>query len=291
MQENHIIFDRPRWRKRRQRAARDFAAVNYLAQEAAERLADRVQDMTRDFPVALAIGAPQGVLKNALGDCRVIGQLIEADDSPAMLSGAGPHLVCDPEWLPVAPNSVDAVFSLLHLQWINDLPGALIQIRQALKPDGLFLGILPGARTLQELRHCLADAELEIAGGISPRVSPFVEVRDAGALLQRAGFALPVVDSDLVHVSYPNVWVLMQELRAMGETNALMQRPRHFTRRSIFVRAAELYTARHGDAEGRITATVEFVTLTAWAPHSSQQQPARRGSGKVLLGDYFNTAT
>jgi SAM-dependent methyltransferase len=289
MQDDHSIFDRNVWRKRRTRAAATFSTVNFLKVEAAERLVDRLDDIRRDFPVAIDLGAHGGELAVALGDRTNITTLVHVDIAAAMLPGHGPRVVCDEEWLPFGTGTLDAAFSVLSLHWTNDLPGALIQLRQALKPDGLFLAILPGARTLQELRQCLADAELEMEGGISPRVSPFVEVRDAGGLLQRAGFALPVIDSDLLTVTYPNALTLMQELRAMGETNSLSARRKSLSRRGTLLRAAALYQERYADAEGRIPATFELLTLTAWAPHASQQQPARRGSGKVNLMDYFNS--
>lgn len=289
MQDEHSIFDRNVWRKRRARAAAMFPTVNFLKVEAAERLVDRLDDIRRDFPLALDLGAHGGELAQSLAGRAGIETLIHADIAAAMLPGHGARVVCDEEWLPFGPGTFDAAFSVLGLHWANDLPGALIQLRQALKLDGLFLAILPGARTLQELRQCLADAELEMEGGISPRVSPFVEVRDAGGLLQRAGFALPVIDSDLLTVTYPNALRLMQELRAMGEANSLSSRRKSFSRRSTLLRAAALYQERFADAEGRIPATFELLTLTAWAPHASQQQPARRGSGKVNLMDYFNS--
>lgn len=287
MQDERIIFDRMRRRKRRDSIAPHFEQVDFLAREAAERLVDRLEDIRRDFPRALDLGSHRGVLAEALGGRFGIETLLQTEASAAMLPERGLRVVCDEEWLPFAPASFDAAFSVLGLHWVNDLPGTLIQLRRALKPDGLFLAIVPGARTLHELRSCLADAELEIEGGISPRVSPFVEVRDAGGLLQRAGFALPVIDSDLLTVTYSSAFALMSELRRMGEANALLTRRRGFTRRATLLRAATLYQERHADAEGRIPATFELLTLTAWAPHASQQQPARRGSGKVNLAEVF----
>lgn len=291
MQDERNIFDRPCWRMRRQRKASSFHRVDFLVREASERLADRLDDLTHRFPLTLALGAHQGRVADAVVGRGGIAQLIQLDIASNMLSPLAPQLVADEEWLPFRAGVFDAVLSAFYLHWTNDLPGALIQLRHVLKPDGLFLAVIPGARTLQELRACLADAELETEGGISPRVSPFVEVRDAGGLLQRAGFALPVIDSDLLTVTYPDALTLMHELRLMGETNALTARRRDFTRRTTLLRAAMLYQERYADAEGRIPATFELLTLTAWAPHSSQQRPARRGSGKTSLGDYLNTIT
>ena len=189
----------------------------------------------------------------------------------------------DIERLPLAPARFDLVVSALSLQGANDLPGALVQIRQALRPDGLFLGAIVGGQTLRELRAVLVEAETETRGGASPRVAPFADVRNMGGLLQRAGFALPVADSDLVTVRYANLFALMADLRAMGATNALVARDRRPARRDMFLRAAELYGARFADADGRIRATFEIVSLAGWAPHESQQKPARRGSGRVSL--------
>jgi SAM-dependent methyltransferase len=290
-QDERIIFDRVCWRKRRARTAVGFGTVNFMKMEAAERLAERLEDISRRFPTALDLGCHQGELARALAGRGGIETLVQAEITPEFLPSEGVRVVCDDEWLPFGAETFDAVFSVLSLHWTNDLPGALIQARRALKPDGLFMAILPGARTLQELRQCLADAECEVEGGISPRVSPFVEVRDAGGLLQRAGFALPVIDSELVRISYPHALALMHELRAMGETNALMSRRRHFSRRATLLRAVELYQERYANEEGRVEATVELITLTGWAPHASQQQPARRGSGKVNLGDALKSIT
>ena len=289
MQDERIIFDRPLRRKRRERAAAHFHAVDFLAREAAERLADRLADIRRVFPVALDLGSHRGLMAEVLAGRFGVETLVQADSALPMLPEQGLRVACDEEWLPFAEGSFDAVLSPLGLHWVNDLPGALIQLRRALKPDGLFLAVVPGARTLQELRSCLADAELEVEGGISPRVSPFVEVRDAGGVLQRAGFALPVIDSDLLTVTYSSPLALLKELRQMGEANALLTRRRGFTRRTTLLRAMTLYHERHADAEGRIPATFELLTLTAWAPHVSQQQPARRGSGKTNLIDYFKS--
>ncbi|MGB1540423.1 MAG: SAM-dependent methyltransferase, partial [Rickettsiales bacterium] len=177
------------------------------------------------------------------------------------------------------------VVSPLSLHAVNDLPGTLAQIRRCLKPDGLFLGLLFGGQTLRELRDVLTAAEMEITGGLTPRIFPFVDIRDAGDLLARAGFALPVVDGEVLDVSYEHLFSLMADLRGMGESNILHQRQKHLSSRRIFLRAAELYHTRYANEEGRIPASFELVTLTAWAPHANQQQPAKRGSGKMNLGD------
>ena len=202
--------------------------------------------------------------------------------------GAQKNIVLDEECLPFAENSLDAVVCLLNLHWVNDLPGTLAQIRRMLKPDGLFFAIIPGGETLRELRSIFATTETAFSGGITPRIAPFLDVRDGGALLQRAGFALPVADSEILTVSYENLFALMEDLRGAGEVNMLQNRVQHFTPRNFFLAAAKNYAAQHSDSEGRITASVEFITLTGWKPAASQQQPAKRGSGQVSLKTVLN---
>ena len=177
----------------------------------------------------------------------------------------------------------------LTLHWVNDLPGSLLQIRHILKPDGLLLAAMWGGETLKELRAALLQAEIETVSGASPRVSPFTDVRDAGGLLQRAGLGLPVVDSDILTVTYPDMFALIRDLRAMGETNAVKDRRHNFTARATLLRAAAIYRERHGDADGRIPASFQLLTLTGWAPHDSQQKPLKPGSGKVSLIDALKT--
>lgn len=197
---------------------------------------------------------------------------------------AGGQTLAPDEAVPLAPQGADLVVSLLSLHWMNDLPGAMAQIRRALRPDGLFLGALIGGASLKELRWALTEAEIEARGGAQPRVSPFADGFDGGALLQRAGFALPVSDVDRVTVTYPDMFALVRDLRAMGETAAFVEAGRPLTR-AIAARAAELYVQRYGDADGRIPATFEIINLAGWAPHESQQKPLPRGSAKVRLAD------
>lgn len=289
MSDSPIIFDRQQLIRQRSRAARGaFSTRDFLFREAADRLADRLEDVARSFPVALELGSHTGQLHEMLQGRGGIETLIQTDLSPAMLQQASGHRVaCDEEALPFAASSLDLAMSVLSFSWINDVPGTLIQLRRALKPDGLLLTMVYGGKTLQELRDVLTRATLEVEGGATPYVSPYVDVRDAGSLLQRADFALPVVDSETVTVSYDNMFALMQDLRGMGEGNALMHRRKTFAKRAVFLRAAELYQQDYADAEGRITATFELVTLTAWTPHATQQQPAKRGSGQVSLKDVF----
>jgi SAM-dependent methyltransferase len=284
-----LLFDRALHRKRLDRAASGFASADFLQRRAALDLVERLEGIMRDFPRAVDLSARNGALREALAESPAaerIGMLVEADLSLAMLAGrGGPRLVLDEERLPFAPGSLDLIVSTLGLHWTNDVVGALIQIRQALKPDGLFLGAFLGGSTLTELRQALTDAESEILGGAGSRVSPFADSRDAASLLQRAGFALPVADVDRVKVSYDHPLKLMADLRQMGETNVLADRhPRALTR-TLLARASEIYAERFGGPDGRMTATFEIVTLTGWAPHASQPQPLRPGSAKMRLAD------
>lgn len=281
------MFDRTLHRRRLDRAARSYAG--FLKQRAAEDAADRLSDILRDFPVAVDLGARDGAFARALAGTPAasrIGTVIEADLSAAMLRGRrAARLVADEERLPFAPASLDLVVSLLSLHWTNDLPGALVQVRRALKPDGLFIGAFLGGATLTELRQSLLAAEAEVSGGAGPRVSPFADAVDAAGLLQRAGFALPVTDVDRVTVRYEHPLRLFADLRAMGETNVLRDRPGRPLTRAVLGRTIELYRERFGEPDGRVPATFEIITATGWAPHASQQQPLKPGSAKTRLAD------
>ena len=270
----------------RTRAAAGLAEHDFLFRAVAERLADRLSDVRRTFPLALDLGCHGGEFGEIVGARGGIERLVQCDPAPAMAQLAGGlALAGEAEALPFGAGKFDLIVSTMSLHWVNDLPGALIQIRRALKPDGLFLAALAGGGTLGELRGALLEAETALAGGASPRVSPFVELRDAGALLQRAGFALPVADGDLIPVRYENALKLMADLRGMGEANALAAMPRHFTRRDVMLRAAEIYRERHEGADGRIPASFQIVYLTGWAPDPSQQKPAAPGSAATRLAD------
>jgi SAM-dependent methyltransferase len=283
------LFDRALHRVRLDRAARAYAGADFLKRRAAGDIVERLEAIQRRFPLALDLGARTGVFAEALAGSDAAGKidlLIEADLSPAMLAGrSGPRLVLDEERLPFADASLDLAVSALSLHWTNDLVGALIQVRRTLKPDGLFVGALLGGATLTELRQALLQAESELAPGVGPRVSPFADAYDGAALLQRAGFALPVSDVDRVTVRYAHPLKLLADLRAMGETNVLVERPRAPLSRAILARTFEIYAERFADPDGRIRATFEIVTLTGWAPHPDQQQPLRPGSAKVRLAD------
>ena len=280
------VFDRRAVRLHRDRAAARFQEHDFLKREVADRLVERLADITRSFPRVLDLGCHDGTLGRLL---RGVETLVQCDLSPAMLVRAdGLRLAADEERLPFAPDSFDAVLSVLSLHWVNDLPGALIQIRECLKPDGLFLAALLGHGTLMELRQAWSEAELEREGGVSPRVSPFAELRDAAGLLQRAGFALPVADAETVRVTYGDPFRLMAELRGMGESNAVAERRKRPTRRATLMAAVEAY-ARAAQADGRLPASFEVIWLTAWKPHASQPKPLRPGSAAARLADALGT--
>lgn len=280
------VFDRRALRLHRDRAARDPGRADFLFQEAAERLVDRLADVARGFPLALDLGCRHGVLAARLAGRGGIETLIQADAAWGFARRLPPPAaVAEAEALPFKSGAFDLVLSNLDLHWTNDLPGALLQLRQVLKPDGLLLASLFGGETLAELRRSLMEAELAEEGGASPRVSPFADLRDLGQLLQRAGFALPVADSDTIEVTYPDALALMRDLRAMGESNAVAERRRGFTRRATLGRAVALYRERFGRPDGRIAARFEIMTLTAWAPHPAQPQPLRPGSAQGRLAD------
>jgi NADH dehydrogenase [ubiquinone] 1 alpha subcomplex assembly factor 5 len=280
------VFDRGTLRRQRDRAASGLDGYDFLIREVAERLLERLGDIRRDFPLALELGCHTGQLARALEGRARIGRLMQADLSPAMARRAsGPRLVADEEALPLGADTLDLILSCFSLHWVNDLPGALAQIRHALKPDGLFLAAMAGGTTLYELREALMRAELELAGGAGLRVSPFVDVRDAGNLLQRAGLALPLVDVETITVTYDHPLKLLQELRGMGEANALTERPRRPLGRATLLRAAEIYHELFGDARGRIPATFQILMLSAWKPDPAQPQPIRRGSGRINLAE------
>jgi SAM-dependent methyltransferase len=280
------VFDRATLRRRRDRAAGGFPAHDFLVRRAGEDIVERIAGVNRDFEVAADLGAHRGALHEAMAEAALpagkIGTLVSADLSAAMLAhAAGPRIVADEEALPFAAQSLNLVTSILSLHWINDLPGTLIQIRRALKPDGLFVAALFGGETLRELRQSISEAEIECEGGLSPRVSPFADLRDMGGLLQRAGFALPVRYADPLR--------LMAELRGMGETNALTERRRTPLRRGTLMRAAEIYRETFGLPDGRVPATFDIVVVTGWAPHESQQKPLTPGGAETRLADALGT--
>jgi SAM-dependent methyltransferase len=291
MSDPPLIFDRALHRRRLRRGAKLPESADFLLARAAEDAVERLSTILRDFPLAVDLNAKAGGFATALAADPIalgrVGHLIEAaacqDARPPATPGL--KLIADDERLPFKPESLNLVVSLLSLHWTNDLVGALIQIRRALKPDGLFLGGFLGGATLNELRQSLLAAEVEITGGAGPRVSPFADGLDAAGLLQRAGFALPVADVDRLTVLYPHPLKLMADLRAMGETNVLIDRPRRPLSRAVLARMCEIYLERFGRSDGRIPATFEIVSLTGWAPHESQPVPLKPGSAKMRLAD------
>jgi NADH dehydrogenase [ubiquinone] 1 alpha subcomplex assembly factor 5 len=290
-------FDRLTVRRHRDRAAAGFDAHAFLFDEIGERLLDRLSDIRRPFPRVLELGCRDGRLSPRL---RAIGSdvFVRADLSQAMARTAGMRhpgastLVADEEMLPFADRGFDLVVSNLALHWVNDLPGALAQIRRALRPDGLLLASLFGGETLTELRSSLLAADVTVSNGASPRVSPFCDVRDAAHLLSRAGFALPVADVDRIAVTYTDALALMRELRGMGETNALALRQRGFTPPATLAAAGAHYakTFAAADASDRVRASFEVIYLAAWQPHESQQKPLRPGAATTRLADALGTA-
>src|SRR5580693_2820248 len=263
-----LIFDRALLRHRRRRAAA-LGPATFLLDRVAGDLAERLATVLRRFDLAVDLGTPGDAVRSALMRLESVGRVVAADVMPDAARGEI-FVAADEEALPFGDATLDLVVSALALQFVNDLPGVLVQIRRALKPDGLLLAALLGGETLSELRQSFAEAESDIEGGASPRVAPFADLRDLGALLQRAGFALPVTDVDRVTVRYDSVFGLMHDLRRMGATNARM---------------AEIYAQRFADDDGRIRATFEIVWLSGWAPHPDQQQPLKPGSAKARLAD------
>jgi SAM-dependent methyltransferase len=282
------LFDRARHRARLDRAASRFAEADFLKTRAAEDVVARLEAIQRTFPICVDLGARDGAFTRALAGsdaAEKVGLVIETDLSARMLTGrGGARVQADEERLPFADQSLDLVVSTLALHWTNDLPGTLIQVRRALKPDGLFLASILGGATLTELRQCLMTAEAELTDGAGLRVAPLADAYDTAGLLQRAGFALPVADVDTVTVRYAHPLKLIADLRAMGETSALAGTVRPLSR-AVLMRASELYQQRFSGPGGRVSATFDILTLTGWAPHESQQKPLKPGEGKVPLGD------
>lgn len=274
------IFDRHLVRLRRDRAATTVGQVVPVLEAAAERLLDRLEDTTRRFGRALDLGG-RGVMAPRLR-ARGIPFVVSMDLSARMAGLSGrPALAGDEEWLPFAPDSFDLIVASLSLHWVNDLPGALVQIRRALRPDGLFLASLPGLGTLGELRGALAAAESELRGGVSPRVSPFPELRDLAGLLQRAGFALPVADTETLPLAYRTPMGLLRDLQAAGEANAVVARDARVPPRAMLPMAM----GRMPVAEGMVPAPLRLLMMTGWAPHESQSKPARPGSANARLAE------
>ncbi|MES1201840.1 MAG: methyltransferase domain-containing protein [Pseudomonadota bacterium] len=272
-------------RQRKLRAAAGFADAAFLHRRAAVDLAERLEAIPRRFERVLVLGHP-ALFREALDERPELnarlGEIVEADIANAAIE-------VNLEHLPFAEASFDLIVSPLLLHWANDLPGVFIQLRRALKPDGLMLANLFGGDTLTELRFALLEAESELTGGAAQRVSPFATLQDLAGLLQRAGFALPAADRDVVTVRYRAPMRLLADLRAMGETAAFAERaPRNLSRR-VLAEALRLYAERHADPDGRVRATFELLTAAGWAPHASQQQPLKPGSAKTRMADALGT--
>ncbi|MDP1866448.1 MAG: methyltransferase domain-containing protein [Bradyrhizobium sp.] len=266
-----LLFDRALLRARQSRAA-ELGAATFLLDRVADDMAERLHAVLRDFRDGADIGTAGEQVRKLLA--ARVGSLASIAIPDAESSGLG-----------LAPDTLDLAVSALALQFVNDLPGVLAQIRRALKPDGLLLAAMIGGDTLTELRQCFASAEAECEGGVSPRVAPSADLREIGALLQRVGFALPVTDVDRVVVRYDSAFALMADLRRMGATNVLVERRRTPTRRATLLRMAQLYGERFADPDGRIRATFDIIWLSGWAPHASQQQPLKPGSAKASLAE------
>lgn len=279
------IFDRALLLRRRRRA-RALGPSTFLLDRVADDAADRLAAILRRFELAVDLGTPGDALRRALAASPNVGAVVALDRAADGFAKADRRrVVADEEALPFAEASVDLVVSGLSLQAANDLPGTFVQIRRALRPDGLFLAALLGGETLAELRQSFGEAEAELEGGVSPRVAPFADVRAIGALLQRAGFALPVTDVDRVTARYESPFALMHDLRRMGAANPLAERRRSPLRRATLMRMTQVYADRFADPDGRVRATFEIVWLSGWAPHQSQQKPLKPGSAQARLAD------
>lgn len=281
-----IVFDQPLIAANRRRAAvAGDPKAAFLLDIAAQELADRLAVVERRFDEAVELHGATGAAARLAAATGRVGHLTRVE-TDALFAGSGERIVEAPlETLPLAPASVNLVLSPLALHVTNDTPGVFVQVRRALKPDGLFLAAIPGSGTLQELRDVLLSTEIEMTGGASPRVIPFPDVRDVGGLLQRAGFALPVIDAENYTVRYDSLFPLMRDLRAMGMANPLSARSRKPLTRSFFLRAAEIYAERYSDPDGRVRATFSIIYASGWTPHESQQKPLKPGSAKARLAD------
>ena len=284
------VCDRPLLRRRLDRA-RAAGGDDFLLDRAAEDLVERLATVKRSFRSVLDLGTPRPTVAARLADALPEAEITRAASSVKTLgSGRWRSLVADEEQQPFAPESFDLIVSLQALHAVNDLPGTLVQVRRALKPDGLFLGCLFAGSTLSEMRDSFSVAEAEIAGGTSPRVAPFSDLRSLGGLLQRAGFALPVADIEPLTVRYAHLFTLFGDLRAMGGTNALTLRHKAPLSRALLARAADHYAQGHADPDGRLRATFEVAWLSGWAPHESQQKPAKPGSARMPLAAALGTS-
>lgn len=275
-----LIFDRVLVKHKRQRATDNFRNHNFLFQWSRNQLSDRLNDVNRTFDTALHIGSRAPITKH-----EKIGSLITLDLPNTPVEPCAPYIQASEEFLPIAPKSMDLILSNLNLHTVNDLPGALLQIRNSLKDDGLFMASIFGGETLHELRKSMADIELSMFGGISPRVAPFADKPQMGGLLQRANLSLPIIDSDIITVTYDNVFKLLHDIRGMGEGNSIIERSKAPLNKEFFMRLAQKYHDDFAEKDGRIVASFEIIFLHGWAPHSSQQKPLRPGSAEKSLAE------
>ncbi|WP_026622663.1 SAM-dependent methyltransferase [Ensifer sp. WSM1721] len=281
-----IIFDQSLVEAHRRRALRQGdQKATFLLDIVAQELADRVSVVERQFDKAMELHGYTGIAARCLAETGKVGTIERVETDRAFGSADEPVTIAPLERIPAEPESLNLLVSPLSLHLTNDTPGVFIQARRVLRPDGLFLAAIPGSGTLQELREALLAAEAELTGGASPRVIPFADVRDIGALLQRAGFALPVADAETYTVRYDSLFDLIRDLRAMGMTNPLASRNRKPMPKRFFLKAAEIYAERFSDPDGRVRATFSIIYVSGWAPHESQQKPLKPGSAKQRLSD------
>ena len=286
MTTSPLIFDRGQIRRQQARVATKITDHNFLIDWNMRQIIDRLADIKRTYPRVLLVGA--SVSSDLRHELKVAGQIEElliADESDAL----SPDVVFDSELWPESITNFDLIVAPFMLHRTNDVPGALIQMRHALKPDGLMMAAFPGGETLIELRQSFMNAEIAQRNGAQMRVHPFIDRQQAAALLQRGGYSLPVVDSERLTVTYDNAFRLMQDLRGMGETNSLVLRQRHMTGKNLMLEMARLYQCNFSEDDGRIRATFEMIFMTGWAPHESQQQPLRPGSAQNRLADALGT--
>lgn len=276
------IFNRGLLKLRRDKCAKNFAKHAFLNQEISQRLIDNLQDIKRAFNTVLNLNVDKATIRDHLQDSFILNQDISLNMARRSESCA---VQGDEEFLPFKDQSLDLVLSCLNLHWVNDLPGALAQIIHSLRPDGLFLAAALGGETLNELRSSMLKADIDQSGGSSPHISPFMDIRDGGALMQRAGFALPVVSTERITVKYSDAFSLMKELKGMGENNALIKGYKGLSSRALMMKVAQYYQDDFADAKGRIPATFDIIYMQGWAPHDSQQQPLKPGSAKMALKD------
>jgi len=284
------LFDHTLMRRRRLRALAGFMpGADFLLRRVAEDMADRLSVVERRFETPFQVHGGLTLPAELMSATGKTAEFSFVDQHPLPGVDAGNMTLADPDRVPIVPGSADLIISPLALHLTNDTPGVLVQMRRALKPDGLLLAATPGAGTLGELRESLLAAESELTGGANTRVHPFADIRDYGALLQRAGFALPVTDIDDIVVRYADMFGLLKDLRAMGMTSMLLDRSRKPVGRSVFLRAAQIYAERFSDPDGRIRASFPVIHLSGWAPHESQQKPLKPGSAKTRLADALRT--